>query len=182
MGSVESSFAAVVGDAHKTFYFPASRTGFLHLLPELTSVLFGALGASEERGVLPDVPASTLQFLGQLASPPRGGQGRHRDIADWLESEALHGRVGLDSIGVGRYGFRPDGGGVELPMARASTVVRPKDSGWLVRERTRVEMERISRRSERLPVKVMRDWRPWVARVGGVLVRILFCELRLRRR
>jgi hypothetical protein len=96
---------------------PASRTGFMQMLPSLVDSLL----SGRQDGFF-GIPAPVLQFLRLMANPiPMGSA--HEDLAALIEARALSGRVAREPDGVARYGFTPDGASAALPMGRASAVV-----------------------------------------------------------
>ncbi len=112
--------AGLTGSSDHAFYFPASRTGFMHMLPSLVDVLVGAGAAN--RPLLPNVTAPVVQFLRTMANPPHvASYQRDADLADLLETQAVAGQIFTQ--GVGTYIYRPKRGDVEVPMGRASAVV-----------------------------------------------------------
>jgi len=103
-------------------FLPASRSGFLQLLPDVLDRLL-ATGPYGE-AALSNVTAPTIQFLRSLVLqlPGFSIEPKHGDLADLLESEVLSGQVG-QGRGTGQYTFSPEGASVELPMSRVSSVV-----------------------------------------------------------
>jgi hypothetical protein len=96
---------------------PASRTGFVQLLPSVIDVLL-----TGRQDGFPGIPGPVLQFLRTMANPLGAGRG-HPDLADQLERSTLAGRVRRADSGVGRFEFVPDGSRVVLPMGRSSAIV-----------------------------------------------------------
>lgn len=110
-----------VHDPSPHLYLPASRTGFVQLLPELVDKLLGAAVEPDRKPLLPGLTAPVVQFLRFLVNPGPSAE-QQPDLVELIESRVLQGRVRSDA-GVGRYVFVPAGTDLALPMGRASAVV-----------------------------------------------------------
>ena len=120
----ESLTQISVGGAH---YFPASRTGYIQMLPSVVDRLLSGVGGLESprRPQIEGVTAPVVQFLRSLVRAPTYFEDRDypfAGIADDLERSVLGGQVARDS-GLGRFNYTPKGASSALPISRSSAVV-----------------------------------------------------------
>lgn len=116
-------FAPITAPGHPALYFPGSRTGFVHLLPELYDRLLdraGQINGGSE--FLPGVPAPTLQFLRFLTQRRRNGPVAHPELLTLLERSVLRGQIVWDPARQ-QADFIPAGGQQAVPLGRSSAVV-----------------------------------------------------------
>lgn len=110
-------------------YLPASRTGYVHLLPSIADQVMSA-NADGDPSILSQIPKPTDSFFRflltrRLGSSDEGTQGRNRDLLELLEKQILGGRFVESETTGGASDLRyvPAGSEVAIPIALTSSLV-----------------------------------------------------------
>lgn len=112
------------GIPHRTFYFPASRSGFMQTYGALSALVWGALGGGffEEAtvGAIPGTTADFLQFIARLRTDRESKVGQ--SAVEIIEQSMLRGDITVDgAAGRPQVMFRPHGFSQAWPIEASAT-------------------------------------------------------------
>lgn len=112
------------GIPHRSYYFPAARSGFMQTFSALTALVFGALGGGYfEAATVGAIPGTAADFLRFLAQMRVDAESRLDPSAiDVFEREVLRGQVKLVSLETASdVLFSPEGLSQSWPIGSAAT-------------------------------------------------------------
>lgn len=109
--------------SREPIYIPAARTGFVLALREIISGLFDNLEANYEGSASSALPLPLVRFLRVLASEKSDRRVSSAEIADFLESRILSGKVEREEGPVPTFSYLPDSTTRSIPLRAASSMV-----------------------------------------------------------
>jgi len=104
----------------ETLYLPAARSGFMLTYPSLTAELMEAWGGRE---ISSTFTLPVVRFLQGLTENRRDQKAKLADIADYLESSILNGKVVSQEGPINSYLYQAEGSKAPLPYHVASSLV-----------------------------------------------------------